>query len=301
MEKKKRTVWHWVICVGLVCLIWGGYSLIMHYVNDRILEVEEDDFSWVCQVDLVKEEKGDFILQGFAFEVDKDAIEGKFRIVLQDIETGKRYFPKMRYMDRIDVNEYFWCEYDYLHSGFETTINANRLDLEKKNYEVLLKMAGERKTYRTGTYISEGQLMYTEPLEFESLEVEETALEEVVEGGVLRVYRPDYGMYVYQYEGELYWIAEPEYGFVEGDTYVQYGIETTQINRLPQIRLDNQMYWDDIGFVFSTHELLGVDTGKYRVAKAKLPTVYSIDKIGTGNYIKGSFWSETFRPYYVFE
>jgi len=300
--KSKRTLIHVMICVGLVCLIWGGYFLIKHYGADRILEVEADDFSWVYQVDFVEEENGNFFLRGFAFEVDREATAGAFEIVLQDIESGKRYFPKMKYMERIDVNEYFFCRYDYINSGFEAVIKAKKLDLDEKNYEVLLRRADDRQTYQTGTYISKGKLMYTNPQEYEPLDVEGTDLEKIVEEGILRVYRPDYGMYVYQYEGELYWIAGETYMFNDdGDVYVQYQLDTTQVSRLPQHRLDGQWNWDNIGFMFMENELEEFSTKKYRVAKRGLPTEYSIEKIWTGEHNGQWIWEQNFRPYYTFQ
>lgn len=290
-----------MICVGLVCLIWGGYFLAKHYGTDRILDVREDDFSWVYQVDSAETEDGEFVLRGFAFELDKDATEGAFEIVLQDIESGKRYFPKMRYMERADVNKYFLCEYDYLQTGFEAAIKAKKLDLDEKSYEVLLRRADERQTYQTGTYISKGSLMYANPSEFEPLDVEGTDLEMVVKDGVLRVYRPDYGMYVYQYDGELYWIADSMYDFVDGDAIMQYQLDTTQINRLPSDRQNNNWTWDNISFKFSEYELLGGNTGEYRVAKAMIPIEYSVEKIWTGNYKEKWIWQQNFRPYYQFK
>lgn len=299
--EKKRTIWHFVICVGLVCLIWGGYFLAKHYGTDRILDVREDDFSWVYQVDSIETEGNEVVLRGFAFELDKDAEEGAFEIVLVDIETGKRYFPKMEYVGREDVNKYFLCEHEYVQSGFKATLKAKKLDLEEKHFEVLLRMAGEQRTYRTGTHISKGSLMYTNPKEYVPLDVAGTDLEEIVEEGILRVYRPDYGMYVYQYEGELYWIAEEDYGFVNGDTSVQYQLDTTQVNKLPQNRLENEWYWDNLGFGFAGRELNDIETGKYRVAKKYLPVEYSIEKIWTGYYDDKWIWKQDFRPYYFFD
>ena len=302
VEKVKRSTVHVVICVGLLCLIWGGYFLTKYYGTDRILEVEADDFSWVYQVDSVEIDNGDFVLRGFAFELDRDATEGAYEIVLQDIESGKRYFPKMEYMERMDVNEYFLCEYDYLQTGFEAMIKAKKLDLDTKDYEVLLRRADERQTYQTGTYISKGELMYANPQEFEPLNVEGTGLEKIVEEGILRVYRPDYGMYVYQYEGELYWIAEDDYKYdKDGDTYIQCQLDTTQVDKLPEHRLKNQWNWDNIGFLFTSNELVELSSSDYRVASEALPTEYAIEKIWTGNYVDFWIWRQNFRPYYQLE
>lgn len=300
METKKRDILHVVTCISLVCLIWGVYFLVKHFGTDRILDIKADDFSWVYQVDSVEVENGDFVLRGFAFELDKDATEGGFEIVLQDIESGKRYFPQMKYTERTDVNEYFLCEYDYLQTGFEAVIKAKKLDLDEKNYEVLLRRADERQTYQTGTYVSKGSLMYANPLEYEELDVSGTELEEIVEKGVLRVYRPDYGMYVYQYKDELYWIAEEEYEYFDSDI-LEYMLYTTQKEKLPEHRLENEWYWDNIGFLFTEKEVKITNSGNYRVAKSRIPSEYSIVEIETGNNIDSSWiWKAQFRPWYIF-
>lgn len=299
---KNKTVVRVIVCVVLLVVVWGSYVAAMEELHRR-LEPVPDDFSWVYQIDAVETAGKKLVLRGFAFQLKRDAAGENFEIILQDISTGKNIFPKMKYTEREDVNRYFLCEYDYLQSGFEAAFKTGKLDLQDGNYEVLLRPNGERKrTYRTGIYLAKGQLVYTNPTEFQALDVAGTDLEEVVNNGVLRVYRPDYGMYVYQYEGELYWIAEPGYGFNEdGDSYVQYQLDTTQIANLPEGRLNNQWYWDNIGFQFSSKELSGWNTGKYRVAKERIPTEYSITKIWTGNHINGWIWIQYFRPYYRFE
>ena len=300
-RKRKQNIFHIVLCVGLLAVIWGGYVFAMREVH-RFIELCKDDFSWVYQVDSVAVEGDEFVLTGFAFELGKDAEKKAYDIVLQDIETGKNYFSKMQYSERKDVNEYFLCEYDYLNSGFTARIKADKLDLQNRNYEVILQKRGTRKAYRTGTYVSKGRLMYVNPKEYVPLDVAGTDLEEIVEKGVLRVYRPDVGMYVYQYEGELYWIAEPEYGFDnEGNTRVQYHLYTSQLEKLPKERLINNWYWDNRNFSFLDKEILKKNAGKYRLSKFAFPKEYSIIKILTGNHIDGWIWRQEFRPYYLFE
>lgn len=303
MGERKRRLWQALVCAGLIIAVWLFYSFAMARLR-RQLELHKDDFSWVYQIDAVETGGKKLLLRGFAFQLKKDAAGEDFEIVLQDISTGKNIFPKMEYTEREDVNQHFLCEYDYRNSGFEAVFKTGKLDLQDGNYEVLLRITGEKKAYQTGIYLAKGQLVYTNPTEFKALDVAGTDLEKVVNDGVLRVYRPDYGMYVYQYEGEFYWIAEPGYGFnEEGNTYVQYQLDTTQIANLPEERLSHQWYWDNIGFWFCLKELSGAgyDTGKYRVAKERIPTEYSVTKIWTGNYIDGWIWQQYFRPYYRLE
>lgn len=293
-----------MICVGLLCVIWGGYFLLNGAIETskhRQITLRSDNFSWVYQMDFVEEQERKLVLQGFAFKLDSDAFTGAFEIILHDIDSGENYFPKMEYMERNDVNDYFLCEYNYAQSGFKATINAKKLELESRNYEILLRETTNENAYRTKTYVADGKLVYANPNEYVALDVKGTDLENVVENGALRVYLPDSGMYVYQYNDELFWIAEQDYGFVEGDTHVQYQLYTTQNEKLPQERLDNGWLWDNITFKFSLKELTEWNTGKYRVTKKALPKEYSITKIQTGNYIDEWIWLVYFRPLYVFD
>ncbi len=262
--------------------------------------IVKDDFSWVYQVDSITETDGKLLLSGWAFQLNQDSSAENCELILYNAETGKAYFPKMEFSQREDVNNYFLCEYDYTDSGFTASISAKKLDLEDSSYEILLRPTGERNAYQTGIYYADGKMMFVNPSEFVPLETAGTDLDKITSEGILRVYRPDFGMYVYQFDGELYWIAEPYYGFIDGDSYVHFEMDTTQIDKLPEERLQNNWFWSNIGFRFKANELTEWNTGKYRVAKRSLPTEYSITRIWTGNYIDGWIWIQYFRPFYDF-
>ena len=313
MEKKKETIfrkievifrrieksprYHLIVFTFLMSVILIGYFFGRVQLNKRF-QIVEDNFSWVCQVDSIEEQDGEIVLSGFAFRLEKDAKEKQFDILLCDVETGEGYYPKMQYSTRKDVNDYFLCEYDYTKSGFTASISSKKLDLEQGVYEILLRPEGGKKAYSLGIYYTNGKMSFTNPKEFIPLDVVGTDLEKIIEDGVLRVYRPDYGMYVYQYEGELYWIAEEWYGFIDNDTYVQF--QMTMIELEGEDKSSNDLLWDNFGFLFQSKELVDWNTGKYRVAKVTLPIKYFITNIGTGNYIEEWIWEDNFRPWYKF-
>ena len=296
-KKRKGQV---LFFLGSMLLLFVAYLGIKRQFEKRF-QIIKDDFSWVCQVDNIEEIDETVVLSGFAFQLNQDAKEEVFELILCDIETGKGYYPKMNYTSREDVNDYFLCEYDYTESGFTASISSKKLDLENKVYEVLLRPVGEKDAYRFGVYYANGEMSFVNPKEFVPLDVVGTELEKIIEEGVLRVYQPDYGMYVYQYKGELYWIAEEWYDFVDNDTYIQFQMDTTQTDKLPKDRIENNWFWSNISFQFQSKELIDWNTGKYRVAKVSLPTEYSITKIWTGNYRDKWIWRNDFRPWYVFE
>ncbi len=284
----------------LMAMLVVGYIFMGRQIN-RMLEVKEQIFSWVYQVDEIKQEDGELVLTGWAFELEKDAVGNNYEIVLRDTETRKLYFSKMIYEGRTDVNEYFQCEYNYTQSGFKVAFSIKKLDLENRIYEVMLRPKEERKAYSTSVYYANNQMMFVNPKEFEKLDVKGTDLEKIVENGFLRAYCAEYQTWVYQYEGELYWIIEGDRNFDAGEWFVQYQLETTQIERLPQHRLDAGYYWSNIGFNFSNREIVEWNTGKYRVAKCVIPKDHSVTKILTANYIDKWIWRCDFYPRYVFE
>ncbi len=202
-------VYQVITFVALMGIVITGYIYMDGQIN-RMLEVKEQIFSWVYQVDEIKQEDGKLVLTGFAFELEKDAIGNNFEIVLRDIETGKFHFPKMTYEARTDVNDYFLCEYDYTQSGFTATIPLKKLDLEEGEYEVMLRLKEDKKriAYPISVYYADNQMQFANPKEFIKPDVKGTELEQIVENGVLRTFNEEYQTWVYQYEGELYWITE---------------------------------------------------------------------------------------------
>ena len=122
-----------------------------------------------------------------------------------------------------------------------------------------------------------------------------------VKNGTLLVCRPDMHIWIFQYNGSLYWVADEGFHFEDdGLTYIQYHLWTTQLEKLPSGRLAQNYYWNNLSGYFEKYELPG-DFGKYRVMCCELPTEYSITSILTGYYKDGEWgWVNSFRPVYVF-
>ena len=288
--EKKRGIWHALICVGLLCLIWGGYFVSVR----RILELRADDFSWVHQVDCVEIGDAQIRLSGFAFELDKNAKKGEYEIILQDIESEKIYFPRMKYSEREDVNDFFSGKYNYLETGFTATFNSKKLSLQEKNYEVLLHVKGKRSVYKTGTFLAEGKLIYTNPKEFEPLDIEGTELAYILEQGELRQYLPEEGIYIYQYKDELYWFVKNDEELLKNVSRIEY--HPTGINDITK-----KVEQIDLSFSFIRNEVVVNDMTAYKVTKSTLPKEYVVTSIRTGNWdkINGWNWICYIRPKYL--
>lgn len=236
----------------------------------------------------------------FCFQVDED-LSGyfmmyehntpeRYEIFLRPTAGGEKLQLDAKYgISRPDVNDYFSCEYDYTCCGFQL-----RELPEKGEYEFIIKYR-PFVSFPTGVYVSDGKICYSSQAEFNPPVLKE----DFVNLGWLRVYRPDYHCWVYQYKDALYWIADEEFFFdPSGSTYIQYQLWTTQTDKLPQHRLDAECYWDNIGGYFETHELEG-DFGGYRVMIRDLPTEYAITAILTGYHDSERWiWQSFFRPIY---
>lgn len=301
MNNVKRILSQIGICIGLLIIIWGGYFIGAKKINQRIEDVLEDDFSWIVQVDEVRTEGNKFVLEGFAFKLNQDAENEAFDIVLHNLDTDKYLFPKMEYEERNDVNNYFLCEYDYTKSGFTARIKEKKLDLDGNDYEVLLKPRNDKNPYQFATYVGKGELMHANPKAYEPLGVAETDLEEVVNDGTLRVYRPDIGMYVYQFNDELYWIAEADYVSTEMKSKkMVLHWSTTQYEKLPKESIQYRFRNED--YNFEREMTKEGESGEYCVVCKSIPKEYSITRINTGNYENGIYlWRQQFRPRYLFD
>ncbi len=294
--EKKRTIWHFVICVGLVCLIWGGYFFGIKKIRQQIDEVRADDFSWVVQVDNVSTEKGKLILKGFAFKTNEEVTEKEYEIVLHNLKNDKFYFPQMEYVNREDVNDYFLCEYDYASSGFVAKFSEKKLKFKENDYEILIRIKDDDKARKIGTFLSQGERIHTDPTNYVPLDVSNEKLSKIINESVLKVYEPKNHIYVYQNKNYLYWITEKEYDFVDGNTWIQCQAQTTQVDKLPSESKGKEI--SEIGFWYTDYEVLDLQDDSYRVARSTIPTEYSITnlRIGNWNSSDGWIWMTYFRP-----
>ena len=206
------------------------------------------------------------------------------------------------YENRPDVNAYFDCAYDYSKCGFVATIDRHDIDLQSNSYRIAIKLDAGTSSIAvlTNVDISDKGISYTDPRRSPELDTEGTDLEKIVMKGVRLVSRPDVGCYVYQLGDKLYWIADESFGFCEdGLTYIQYQMDTTQIDKLPAERLENNWFWSNIGGYFEQYEITDqMNCGKYRVLMRDIPKDYSVTSVTTGYHEENWVWKEMLKLNY---
>ena len=279
-----------LIIIGCVYFMCSGHCAVAAEVNNTSQE-------YCFQIDKVAlNSPNELELTGVAFRYEHEP-KG-YSIVLRSTKNGKKVKTKTIYgISRKEVEQYFLCDFDYEHTSFSTSatgINAS------EEYEVMIKWPWMI-PISTGVFVTGDHVHYV-PENLFIAPKSGASLEEIVNNGILRVYRPDYHCWVYQMDHDLYWIADMEFDFEDDHTtYIQYQLWTTQTDRLPEKRIYDGHLWDNIGGCFEEYELAG-DYGAYRVMKRELPTEYSITSIETGYYINGEWvWREYFRPFYEFK
>lgn len=210
----------------------------------------------------------------------------------------------MEYTKRDDVNRYFSCEYDYSSSGFRAVISADNLDLQQKTYRICIKLDKRyENAVATNYYLDKGKFVCVSPDQIPSLDVVGTDLQDIVEKGECLAVSSQYGIYVYQYGNDLYWISDNS-PLLKPDnkTFIELHVETTQFDKIPEIRKDGGYFYDNIGANFENYEITNeINCGEYRVSRRPVPQNYSVTLLTTGYYENGGWlWSSVFRPRYDF-
>ena len=281
--------------------------------------------SFCFQVDEASTHDNNLTLRGFAFGYDRRQVpprlflrptktrnEADMDVTLRQTKTGNKADRNINIrltetedtivLDvnygaaRPDVNEYFLCDYDYTNVGFTATGIVN----PETEYEIFIEWP-LTKPVSTGVYIlgddvhRVATLTGTGRFELPNLPAN------YVKNGTLLVCRPDIHIWVFQYDGYLYWVADEGFHFEDDElTYIQYLLWTTQIEKLPPDRLKANLFWNNLSGYFEKYEISG-DFGNYRVMRCELPTEYSITAILTGYCKDGEWvWANSFRPVYVF-
>ena len=196
------------------------------------------------------------------------------------------------------------------NTGFIGTTRLSKVDIENKNYEILImltycddtsavedkdKNAMNKKTVTTNRYVCNGRYTALKPgTDKAPMRTDSEKLNKVFEEGQLLVYRDDVDMYIYQYENEIYWVAGKSFNFEEdGLTYIQYHLDTTRVDLLPENRVNANKYWDSLRFVFESAECLDEGFYPYRVAVQSIPSEYPVTCFWTGYQIENNWvWRE---------
>ncbi len=308
-----------VVMIGAIITAFLIINISIDVAYKHRLSFVPDGSQYCYGIDSLNKDGNILTLRGWFFElksvknieqkVSPDDAELMLALVpveeaVVGVESKNAVFMDLKavHENRPDVNEYFICEYDYSKCGFTATVDCNDIDIQSNYYRIAIKRDADLSSMAvlTNIYITDKGLSFTDPRQSPELDTAGTDLDNIVKEGVRLVSVPDYNCYVYQLEDKLYWIADEGYEFNEdGATYIQYQMDTTQIDNLPTERLENNWFWSNISDLFENHEITGlIDCGKYRVLEREIPSMYSVTNIITGYYNGEWIWCSEFKPYF---
>lgn len=282
-----------IICVVLSTIVIIGFVILNSKIDKQELydyTVTEDN-NLINSIEDIIIDSDKLILDGYAFLLGKDASDTSVSLFLRNIFNGKEIWLDTKKCNRTDVNLYFSSEYNYEYSGFRASIKDNKLN-DDECYEIIINLnynengpGKVKKTVSSNRFILNGQLFDYNPYEFikPDLELKSELLRNVFNDGQLYVYQKEAGMYIYQYEGKLYWIATDDFNFnANGQTYIPYQPHTSQKSKLPADQV--QYGFDNLDFYFEQYEYKDDITEPYRVAIREIPVEYPITYVRTGLY-----------------
>ena len=320
MKKNKQIL----LKASVILILVVVFFLINEGINSSRKEsfkMYPDGNGYVYQVEDINIVGDELVIKGWFFELknsrNKDrtvTANPKLGVLLFDLNSKAEYDmdgdlklykginTEVTTKDREDINEYFKCEYNYSHCGFEAKTKLSEVDLENNDYQIVFKLNGETKIgVMSDAYIHKGELIYVSPADLFELNIQGTDLEKIVNDGVCLASSKESNVCIYQYNRKIYWITTKD-SFLEddGSTFIQYQIDTTQYDRLPQNRIEEGSYWDNIGGAFEKYEITNeINCGDYRVSVRDIPKEYAIVRILTGYYVNGVWiWEKNIRPLY---
>jgi len=303
-ENRKYQIVFFVLCM---CVILGGYIILRNHIVLYEYQVEEDVYV-VKFIEVAENVDNSFVVSGWCFYKDFDSKDYQVQVFLRNLlDEEDIVWLETEMVERSDIDEYYGGIVDYSKTGFRA-ICKNRL-LTAKDYEIFIKFSyaenrgkesdvekRRTKTVTTRRYISNGLLTAFKSEEGKPKKVASEELNNLFNNGQMLIYRKDVGMYVYQYKGKLYWVADENFQFEDDQsTYIQYHLTTTRPDKLPLSRIEKNWYFDNLGFNFEDNEIKG-DFSPYRVTVADIPTSYPVMGVKTGYYSDSNWvWQEDFN------
>lgn len=299
----------------LTCVVLCFLVITVFFIMNNIIEVRNfreykivDEIKLINSVESIEFESDDIKLEGYAFILEKNFSKSIISVFLRNVVSEEELWLDMEQVDREDVDFYYDGGHNYKNSGFIAYKEGKSLNTDEI-YEIIINIdydetnkdgtQNTRKTVSTNQYILGGELYSYNPIEFEMLDmdIESELLKNVFKNGVLCFYQKEEGIYVYQYEGKLYWIATDDFKFEENEeTYIIYHLYTSQVDKLPERRIQHK--FDNLDFNFENYEYMDENTAPYRVAIRDIPEEYAITFIKTGVYNrenKKSYWTNRFH------
>lgn len=312
MEKTKRTVLQILTCVGLLCVIWGGYFVSVNMINRFREEAKARelgvvvDYSILSEVEEVTKKDGKFLFSGWAMRLNSENVE--IQLVLQPTNGLDAEVLFAKSFERREKGSYFVPNWNFGLCGYSANIKEDELK-EDVCYEVFIVLTyiekdgtlrGEyKKKVTTNQFFYDGMLYQYNPQNFTMPEITDDELMTVIDKGSIRLYSEEQHLWVYQYDWKMYFILDSHFGSMrENNIGIPVMPFTSREELLPMGMSGN----DHLGFLFEDQIYQREGIGNYQIAVVELPKAYPITYISTGLFdATEKKWIENFYIDIVYE
>jgi len=291
-----------VIFVVSMAVIVGGYVGLSGYAKKVGYEkgIQDanvtTDYDVLVSMEEVIEENGVMTLSGWVMRLD--SVNKDVYLVLKEVDGTEQVVLETELLEREEIEEYFKTGWEFGEVGFETKVKEKEIkkdtcyeailylnyETEQENAEGKSVVVAEGKKIASGKYLYNGELYRYNPETFVEPQFEDAFMQEVVDNGEMYFYGVEEDMWIYEYQGSMYWIAGEKFGFdADGSTYIPYHTYTWEREKLAE--KDQEYGYTNLDFRFEQEEF--VLDGKddfYRVAARELPVEYFVTMIRTGLY-----------------
>ena len=243
--------------------------------------------------DVVEVEKEEVCLSGWIIRFN--STNKKIYALLKVVDSNDEVLVLADTNVRNDIPSVFSEGEDFGECGFYVQIPEEKIKQDVcyeiefvleyyENEENEKKKETYIKKINSGKYLYNGEIYTYNPTTFEKPNIEDEQLRIVIEDGDLKKYDKEEKLWIYQYEGELYFILDSTFGsMAETGIGIPVMPKTCQEELLPEHR--KQYGFDHIGFYYENMEYQREGVLPYQVVKVSLPTEYVITYISTGLFI----------------
>lgn len=293
MENRKKTIQQGIICVGLLCVIWGGYVGISNKIVSRQKELiclEQSavhDLNTIVNIETAKVENGRIRLVGWALRLNSK--NENISLVLQPTNGAKAVLFEADTFIREEINELFDEIWEFGECGFEVDKRDKKIE-EDVCYEIMLSLeyteevegdnAIKRQKVLTNYYLYENELYPYNPEIFEMPLVDDAELKNVILNGKVRLYSPEHNIWIYQYDRKLYYFWESQYDSLEEEN-IGIPVIMSVLDKKTEQGKEGEYVQENLGFFFENREY---DSEKIQVVVVPLETEKPIGYISTGIY-----------------
>ncbi len=212
-----------VVCVVAgVCLLALYVFLMQKIDTKKIKELSvSEDTQIMVEIEDIAKESGELQLTGWGLRLG--ARNEEVYLALQAVGAEEPVLLDTNTYVYTEPGEYYMPEWDFGECGFEGRVKESTLNKDVC-YEVLMvldyaiesekngKIQTEERRVKISTeqYLYNGELYRYNPEEFWAPELEDVAVQEAIETGMLLCYDLEREVWVYEKEGILYFVANYE-------------------------------------------------------------------------------------------